>query len=114
MNKAQLLAKTKEELLETAQRLGLRGISTLRKPELVERIYEAQVLRSGPKTRQPLGVAAAIKKVVADVKRRAIRKRATADEPSPASRPAKVAKPKEKRPDIAPVAVEEFTAHKFD
>ncbi len=100
MNKALLLAKTKAELLDMARRLGLRGISTLLKPELVDRIYEAQLARTGPKPKQPLGVVAVAKKMAATVKRRAVRRR----EP-----PAAAAKPTRAKP--APVDV---AAHKFE
>ncbi len=86
MNKALLLTKTKPELLETARRLGLRGISTLRKPELADRIYEAQLTRTGPKPKQPMGVAAVARKMAAVVKRRAVRRRE-----SPAAEPVAVA-----------------------
>jgi len=75
VNKADLLAKTKTELLKAAQRLGLRGVSTLNKEELADRIYEAQQ-RPKATARQPMGVSAVARKVADAVKRRAVRKRA--------------------------------------
>lgn len=73
MTKSQLLTKTRAELLEMAQRLGLRGISTLKKEELAERIEQAQAARaSGSRpTGVVTGLMARAKEVV---KRRAIRK----------------------------------------
>lgn len=119
MNKAQLLAKTKTELLEIAQRLGLRGISTLRKGELADRIYTAQIKRSGPRPRQPLGVAAAVKKAAEEVKRRAIRKRKAEAIAKPAA-VSKVIVQRTTKPVRAKVAtpsageVAGLAAHKFD
>ncbi len=74
MSKTDLASKTKTELLKLAQRLGLRGISTMNKDELVATIGRAQ---RGPAAarRQPLGVSAVAKKVADDIKRRAVRKR---------------------------------------
>jgi hypothetical protein len=109
MNKAQLLAKTKAELLEMAQRLGLRGISTLKKSDLAERVYEAQLKRTGPLPKQPLGVVSLAQQAADLVKRRAIRKRAGASpaeaEPAPTRR---VATP------AASEIAEEVSAHKFE
>jgi hypothetical protein len=56
MTKTDIASKTKTELLKLAQRLGLRGISTLNKDALVERIRRGQ------------------QRVAAVIKRRAIRK----------------------------------------
>ena len=42
MNMADLLVKTKTELLKIAQRHGLRGVSTLKKEELADKIHQAQ------------------------------------------------------------------------
>jgi len=79
MNEADLLAKTKTELLKIAQRLGLRGVSTLKKEELAERIHRAQ---QKPKAaaRPPMGVSAVARRVADAVKRRAVRKRAGMEE----------------------------------
>src|SRR3989442_12529078 len=71
MSKTDLASKTKAELLKLAQRLGLRGISTMNKDELGSTISRAQQRTAAPR-RQPLGVA---KKVADDIKRRAVRKR---------------------------------------
>ena len=108
MNKAQLLAKTKAELLEIAQRLGLRGISTLKKNELADRVYDAQIKRTGPLPKQPLGVAALAKQAADLVKRRAIRKRASATAAEPER-----AKPRRAATPVRSVA-EEVSAHKFE
>lgn len=87
MTKSQLLAKTKAELLEMAQRLGLRGISTLRKEQLAERIEQAQASRAGSvKPSGPVGGLMA--KAREMVKRRAIRKTAV---PPPAAAGASIA-----------------------
>lgn len=96
MNKATLAAKSKPELLEYARRLGLRGITTLRKPELVDRIYEAQLNRTGPKPVQPLGVTAVARQLANAAKRRAVRRRTTVTDPPPS--PKRVAKPAEPAP----------------
>ena len=58
MNKADLLAKTKNELLKIARRLGLRGVSTLNKEELADRIHGAQQQPKGAAARQSMGVGA--------------------------------------------------------
>jgi hypothetical protein len=76
MNKVDLLAKTKTELLKIAQRLGLRGVSTLKKEELADRIHEAQQKPKGASARQPMGVSAIARRVADAVKRRAVRRRA--------------------------------------
>ncbi len=74
MSKTDLALKTKTELLKLAQRLGLRGISTMNKDELAATIGRAQH-RPAAARRQPLGVSAVAKKVADDIKRRAVRKR---------------------------------------
>jgi hypothetical protein len=129
MNKPELLSKTKPELLKIAQRLGLRGVSTLKKDELIEWISQAQQKTSGPLTRQPMGVAAVAHKVAAAIKRRAIRKRAANASPIAAAapinaRPARAARPVDVSDSAetsrstdkgrAIAAAEELSAHKFD
>lgn len=120
MRKAELLSKTRDELLAIAQRLGLRGISTLRKPELVERVYEEQQQkkRPGMHAKQPIGVTAVAKRVADAVKRRAVRKRLT---PVPKTAPA--ARRTRAKRQLAPEPVEvealangsaELAAHKYD
>jgi hypothetical protein len=123
MSKTDLKSKTKAELLKLAQRLGLRGISTMNKDTLVDAITRAQ---SRPSTikRQPLGVTAIAKKVAADIKRRAIRKRdadkiaatgAAAKQPTPAraTRRSPVT-PTRKEQAASTAAATELSAHKFD
>jgi hypothetical protein len=122
MSKIDLESKTKTELLKMAQRLGLRGISTLNKPELITRIRLGQE-RSARK--EPLGVATMAKRLADAVKRRAIRKREAAAEAARAGAataritpraPFKVSKPaqptvaEQVRHDIG----REHSAHKFD
>ncbi len=124
MNKADLLAKTKTELLKIAQRLGLRGVSTLKKEQLADRIHDAQ--------QRPKGAAAIAQKIADAVKRRAVRRRADADEPetvvakvaatskSPLPRPARRPKvPASPKPGVAQdngatQPSTELSAHKFD
>ena len=52
MSKIDLAAKTKAELLKVAQRLGLRGISTMNKDKLVAAVNRAQQRTTAPR-RQP-------------------------------------------------------------
>ncbi len=124
MSKTDLESKTKAELLKMAQRLGLRGISTLGKAELVERIHDAQEHNSSKAARQPVGIAAVARKVADAVKRRAIRKREKAET---AAAPAKRATTRgAKRSPIAASPIvegratdaetpsDELSAHKFD
>src|SRR5262245_60164318 len=114
MSKIDLKSKTKTELLKVAQRLGLRGISTMNKDELVDSISRAQTRSLSPK-RQPLAVAAVAKKVADEIKRRAVRKR---DVPPPEKKPAvarvgqAVVSKKEQAASLAAAA--ELSAHKFD
>jgi uncharacterized protein len=123
MNKADLLAKTKTELLKTAHRLGLRGVSTLKKEELVERIHGAQQRPKG--AGQTTGVTAIAQRVADAVKRRAVRKRETteieADEAvavtTARSQPARTGrrpKPSPVKAEAATVPSDELSAHKFD
>ena len=130
MNMADLLAKTKTELLKIAQRHGLRGVSTLKKEELADMIRQAQQRSKGSIAKQPLGVSAVARKVADAVKRRAVRKqypteavirteapakaRAQTARPvrrakvAPKSRPAEIAAEQPAHPS------EELSAHKFD
>jgi uncharacterized protein len=132
VNKADLLAKTKTDLLKIAQRLGLRGVSTLNKEDLADRIHDAQQRPKGAAVKQPIGVGALAKKVADAVKRRAVRRRAGDDVPeptrvkvaatakSPLPRPSKQSKA---APSPKPGAADdngaiqpstELSAHKFD
>ena len=132
MNKVDLLAKTKTELLKIAQRLGLRGVSTLKKEELADRIHEAQQKPKGASAGQPMGVTAIARRVADAVKRRAVRRRALTGEDETAVTKA----PAEARPQMAGRArtpkgaqapqtpdpsangaatpADELSAHKFD
>jgi hypothetical protein len=119
MSKTDLAAKTKAELLKIAQRLGLRGISTMNKDELVSVINRAQQPRPRSSTRQPLGVASVAKKVAAEIKRRAVRKREALAVSEAAATKARASKrspialsKKEQAASIAAAA--ELSAHKFD
>ena len=76
MNKADLLAKTKIELLKVAQRHGLRGVSTLKKEELAEKIHLAQQRSKGAVVKQPLDADSVSRKMADAIKRRAVRKHA--------------------------------------
>jgi hypothetical protein len=127
MNKADLLAKTKAELLKIAQRLGLRGVSTLKKEELADRIHQAQRKPDGTADRNGVGSSAVAREVADLLKRRAIRKHTAAEEKLAAaaavrtplarsSRPVKTAATPPKTEKVEPVAApaEELSAHKFD
>lgn len=121
MTKAELLSKTRDELLAIAQRLGLRGISTLRKTELAERVYDEHQKKNAHRTRQPMGVTAVAKRVADAVKRRAVRKRLM---PVPkaagsSTKPAAARKAAPKRVELAEAekpanGAAELAAHKFD
>ena len=115
MKKTSLAMKNKTELLKLAQRLGLRGVSTLKKSELTARIERARQKTVVPKP------------VAATPKRHAMRKRkpATAAPAAPAPRPPQPIAPPTKpvhtrlpakaKPVAAKAPVtEEFSAHKFD
>jgi uncharacterized protein len=117
MSKTVLNTKTKVELLKMAQRLGLRGISTMNKDELVHAIGRAQSRAAAPK-RQPLGVAAIAKKVADDIKRRAVRKRhpdrkTVKPTPPQVARGGPVAQSKKEQA-ASLAAAAELSAHKFD
>ncbi len=99
MNKADLLAKTKTELLKIAQRLGLRGVSTLNKGELADRIHEAHQRPKGSAAKHPMAAGAFAREVADAVKRRAVRRRAETDEPETAvAKVAATAKSRLERP----------------
>ena len=72
MKKIDLKAMTKSKLLKLAQRLGLRGISTMNKPELTESIRRAKQRRAVPLLKRAVVVVA--QKTVGSIKRRAMRK----------------------------------------
>ena len=118
MNNRDLQSKTKTELMKLAQRLGLRGISTLKKGGLTERIQKAQQARKVAKV--PGGL---IQKAKEAIKRRAIRKRNDVDPAprkakkvvakAPAVRAKKTLKPAVAKKAARPGA-EELAAHKFD
>ena len=112
MKKIDLKAMTKSKLLKLAQRLGLRGISTMNKPELVETIRRAKQGRAVPLRKQ---VVIAVQKVASAVKRRAMRK------PTKAPAVAKKTKTAGKAPVISKKATAVVVAaatgqvaHKFD
>lgn len=107
MSKTDLKSKTKTELLKLAERLGLRGISTMNKPELLETINRA---KQGRTTTLKKRATAIVQKATAAIKRRAVRKRST-----PAAPPKPKRKPSAKKNiGEAAAAVAELSAHKFD
>ena len=126
MKKIDLKAMTKAKLLKLAQRLGLRGISTMNKPELVETIRRAKQGRALPLKKQTVVVAAP--KNGTPVKRRAMRKpqKATATAKSkvtgklPKARIATKSRASSQRAaaakqaKVAVAAATELAAHKFD
>lgn len=119
MNKTTLTARTKTELLKIAQRLGLRGVTTLKKDELAKKITSVQQQKKTNSKRRPFGAAAsnAVKKVADIVRRRAIRKRGKTPAPAPAATTKVVRKPKLSVPEEQPVtaaAATAMAAHKFD
>ncbi len=129
MNKADLFAKTKTELLKIAQRLGLRGVSTLKKEELAERIHEAQRRPTGAAVKKPMDASVAAGVDSDLIKRRAVRKRAgmvEAEAEAAATgksqrrrsvrRPKAVRTPESARVELngATAPSDELSAHKFD
>jgi len=128
MNKVDLLAKTKTELLKIAQRLGLRGVSTLKKEELADRIHDAQRKPKGASAGQPMGVSSIAQRLADAVKRRAVRRRAqeTAVAKAPAEEEPRLARrarvpravqvPQTPEPGTngATAPADELSAHKFD
>ncbi len=118
MNKSNLTARTKAELLKIAQRLGLRGVTTLKKDKLAEKIASAKQQKKTNSKRQSFGTTAsnAVKRVADIVRRRAIRKRPgtvvpVAAPPKIARKP-KAAASREKTVSVADAAA--TAAHKFD
>lgn len=107
MTKSDLLKKAKAELLKMAQRLGLRGISTLRKEELAQRIEAAQAKTAAAAKPEAEKLAGKL----ATLKRRAIRKRTA----QPAAR-RPTTRARAAAPPAAEAAVEaaQAAAHKFD
>jgi len=108
MSKTDLKTKTKSELLKLAERLGLRGISTMNKPELLETINRAKQRRAVPLKKQATAI---VQKAAAAIKRRAVRKRNEVSAPP--------VKPKRKLTSVkgngeAAAAVAQLSAHKFD
>ncbi len=119
MKRADLLTRTKTELLKVAHRLGLRGVSALNKPELAAQVQRAQQRRSIKTIRQLPGVAVGARKLANDLKRRAIRRRPKATAARTAAKTAKlpkaVAMPVAKRePMVTSASAKELAAHKFD
>ena len=118
MNKTTLAAKTKTELLKIAQRLGLRGITTLKKDELAQKINSAKQQKKTNTMRKSLNTAtAAVRKFTDVVRRRAIRKRGKTAVPAPAPAPKIARKPKAASSEEQPVtatAAGATAAHKFD
>jgi hypothetical protein len=73
---AVLLQRTREELAEAAQRLGLSGVGRLRKEELARRVHAAQKKKAGPAGRaKPPSRPAAKKAPAAPAARRAAKAR---------------------------------------
>ena len=113
MNKIDFKAMTKSKLLKLAQRLGLRGISTMNKPELVEAIRRAKQGRAVPLRKRSV---VAVQKVVSAIKRRAMRKplkgKAVMTKKTKVVRKTVGAVRKAKAVGVA--AATELAAHKFD
>ena len=109
MKKANSPEKTRAELLKIARRLGLRGVSTLRKEVLAKRVRQAQQKRKQKAGKRLMDASATIRKIAAPTKHHTIRKPALVD----ASRRAKAAAPK---PAVAAITApsEELSAHKFE
>jgi hypothetical protein len=84
MTKSKLLLKSKADLMKIAKRLGLRGISTMNKPELAEEIADARQDLAA-KTAKPR--AKAVAKTKSPLKRRARRKTGTSTKLAAAARP---------------------------
>jgi len=126
VNKVDLLAKAKTELLKIAQRHGLRGVSTLKKAELADRIHQALAKSRGPAVDRPLVVGAGTRTVDDALKRRAIRKRAATEErlaaaaivKTPRVRLPQRVKAADARPaagtEVRAGSRDESAAHKFD
>ena len=122
MNKTDLLAKAKTELLKIAQRHGLRGVSTLKKAELAERISRTQAKSKGTPAVQFSGTNAVTRAAEDSLKRRAIRKRSAAEEKLAAAATVKTQlrrlvrreTPRTERVDTRVVPRDGFSAHKFE
>jgi len=118
MNTTTLTAKTKTELLKIAQRLGLRGVTTLKKNRLIEKITGALHQKKTNSKRHPIAAAtAAVKKVTDIIRRRAIRKRPGTATPAVTPPPKIARKSKATKSDEKPVSSADaaaVAAHKFD
>ena len=117
MNKTELINKTKTELLKIAQRLGLRGVTTLNKAELADKISKAKQQKAANAKRQPFAatMAAAAKKLTSVVRRRAIRKRATTTPPAAPPKAARKSRKEDaQEKPVTPAAAAAVAAHKFD
>ena len=111
MSATNLKAKTKAELLKLAQRLGLRGISTMPKPKLVETISRAKQSRTTLFRKQ---ATIAVQKVATEIKRRAMRKPSKARVTVKVKPVSKAAVPSKKANAVAIAAATGQAAHKFD
>lgn len=101
MTKTSLLSRTKAELLKAAQRVGLRGVTGLKKAELAAQIVASQQKRKAPTGERTSAIKTLAQSVSETLKRRAIRKRD--------AKP--VAKKRSPQRAAAPV---ETAAHKFE
>ncbi|MEI6083979.1 MAG: DUF4912 domain-containing protein [Verrucomicrobiota bacterium] len=108
MSKTDLKTKTKNELLKLAERLGLRGISTMNKPALLETISRAKQRRTASLKKQATAI---VQKTTAAIKRRAVRKRKEVSPPPVKPKRKPVAA---KGNGVAAAAIVEQSAHKFD
>ncbi len=111
MKKIDLKAMTKSKLLKLAQRLGLRGISTMNKPELVDTLRRAKQSRVGTLRKKAV---LAEKKVASAVKRHAMRKPAKIPPSTKAKAPGKAKAVAKKANATAVAAATGQAAHKFD
>jgi hypothetical protein len=140
MNRTDLNSKSKTELLKLAKRLGLRGISTLKKDALIAKILAARLLKKMNSVRR---ASSSPSKDNGDVRRRAIRKRAktrktvvappsiarkrkttknsgaarkiaAASQPTPDDREMPSQKSSAKNKPVTAAAASEMSAHKFD
>ena len=111
MSATKLKTKTKTELLKLAQRLGLRGISTMTKPKLVETISRAKQSRTTTFRKQ---AAIAVQKVTTVIKRRAMRKPAKAPATAKSKAVGKAPVVSKKATAVAVAAATVQAAHKFD
>jgi len=100
MTKTNLFSKTRAELLKIAQRIGLRGVTGLKKADLAKQIEANQQKRKTTTGKPAASVKTLAQSVAATLKRRAIRKRTAAPAP-----------PKPRRKPATPPV--ETAAHKF-